>query len=514
MRAYDAVVIGAGHNGLVTAGYLAKAGLSVLVLERLDKVGGACTTEELFPGVYGPACARNCDMLQAKVIDDLELRDHGFEIAETYASKGQGRPFRPFPDGAHLGGPYVDTTGDLASQIRRLSRRDAAAVPRWEAFWDAVVEMLAPYYMTGPPTIRGLVEETRSTALEDTLDRLLTWSLVDLVEHYFEDERVRAYFMSPSESDPSQPGSILSLAFLRCGSVLSRSRDKGVPVGGMGSITRAMASAAQEFGAAIRTGAVVDRVIVEDGAVSGVRLSDGEEIGSRIVVSNADPKRTFSTLVSADEAPADVRRARAMTARVSSLVLSVIIGEIPDFGRYLGNGYDRRLAPNPIMIGPSVQYYERAWRDTMEGRWPRSPIMTVRIPSAFDPTYASDGPHLLTVWSTYQPARLVERSWDEVRQEVADNLIGVVDCYFPGFRDSIVDWELQTPEDIQARTWMTAGNIHHIDATPDQLGRQPYRSQIKGLYMCGVGTHPGGEVTGAPGHNCAKAILTDLSNPV
>ena len=170
--------------------------------------------------MYGPVCARNCDMLQAKVIDDLDLRDHGFEIAETYAFKRQGRPFRPFPDGAHLGGPDVDTTGDLAAQIRQLSHRDAGAVPQWEAFWDAVVEMLAPYYMTGPPTIRGLVEETRSTALEDTLGRLLTWSLVDLVEHYFEDERVRAYFMSPSESDPSQPGSILSLAFLRCGSVL------------------------------------------------------------------------------------------------------------------------------------------------------------------------------------------------------------------------------------------------------------------------------------------------------
>ena len=510
---YDVIVIGAGHNGLVTAAYLARDGLSALVLERLPIVGGACTTEEVFPGIYGPMCARNCDMLQGKVIDDLDLRAHGFEISITDASRSQGRYFRPFPDGTYLGGPGIDSPADYAEQIRRFSDNDADAFLKWESFWERAVAMLTPYYLAGPPTISQLAEQARDTDQEDVLEKLLTWSFVDLVEYHFDDERVRASFMAPSEADPSAPGSLMSLAFLWCGSSLARPEDKGMPVGSMGTVTKAMAGAAEGFGTVIRTNSVVREVIVENGAAKGVRLDDGEEIRSSLVVSNADPKRTFSTLVKPDDAPQDAARAERMKTKVSSLVFASVIRDLPDFSRFFGKGYDRSVVPNPIMIGPSVEYFVRAWRDTMAGRWPRSPVMTVRIPSVFVPDLVSTDGHLLTVWSTYQPARLTEGSWDEAREEVGENIIGILDGYLPGFRDSIVDWSLQTPEDIEARTWMTDGNIHHIDATPDQLGRQPYRSQIRGLYLCGSGTHPGGEITGAPGHNCAQAILSDIAKP-
>ena len=511
---YDVIVIGAGHNGLVTAGYLAKDGLSVLVLERLEKVGGACTTEQLFPGFYGPMCARICDMLQGKVIDDLDLRSHGFEIARPPASLGQGRRFHPFPDGTYLGGPGIDGPLAFADQIRQFSERDAAAFFRWGAFWDQAAAMLAPYYLTEPPTIAQLVEDTRSTEQEEVLERLLTWSLVDLLEHHFEDERVKANFMSPSESDPTAPGSLMSLAYFRAGAALARSEDQGTPRGNMGAITTAMAAAAEGFGAVIRTGAIVREIIVEDGSARGVRLAGGDEIRSSLVVSNADPKRTFSTLVRPEDAPDDVRRAKGMKTRVSSLVFSAALSELPDFSRYLGADYDRRSVPDPI-IAPSVDYYLSAWSDTINGGWPRSPILAIRIPSVFDPSIVPKDRHLFTIWSTYQPPKLKEGTWDDARNDVGEYIIDLVSEYAPNFRSSIIDWSLQTPTDIEARTGLTDGSIHHVDATPDQLHsqRQPYRTQIGGFYLCGAGTHPGGEVTGAPGHNCAQAILSDIARP-
>ena len=510
VRKYDAVVIGAGHNGLVTSAYLAKAGLSVLVLERLDKVGGACTTDEIFPGLYGPMCARLSHMLQGKIVDDLGLHSYGFEIADPPPGVGIGRRFRPFPDGTFLGGPHIRDTYDFANQIRGISERDASAYFKWEEFWEHAPSIFYPFFLTEPPTVSDLVHHVRGTRLEEILEKLLTWSVLDLLDEHFEHPHVRAQFIGLPESDPRSPGSLLWTAISRCNR-FGRPEDRGTPLGNMGSITRAMAASAKDMGVEIRLGAAVDSVLVDAGVATGVQLSDGSQIQAGVVVSNADPKRTFSKLVAPEDAPQDSRKARLMKSTVSSLHLFTSLSELPDFSHWLGDGYRRESVVDPY-IAPSVEYIVESWDDCQSKRWSRHPLISIQIPSLLDPSLAPRGGHIACAWIMYEPPSLEDGTWDDAREDAAGFVIDMIDEYAPGFRDSIVDWSLQTPLDFENRVGLTNGNIHHIDDSADQLlaGRMPYRTQIDGLYLCGAGTHPGGEVSGAPGHNAAQAILRDL----
>ncbi len=253
---YDAIIVGAGHNGLVTAGYLAKNGLSVLVLERLDKIGGAATTDEFAPGFSGPMCSYACAHLQGKVIDDLNLREHGFEFVHSAKHAPFSMGFHPFPDGTFLGGPGVASHLDAANQIREFSEHDARSYFAWNDFWDRAAAILHRYFLTEPPTFAEVAADVRGTREEEVWDRLVTWSLTDLVEHYFDDERVRANFMMVTEADPDSPGSLFCIALIRCGQ-LNRPEDRGIPRMSMGTITKAMAESARHFGAEIRTRAPV-----------------------------------------------------------------------------------------------------------------------------------------------------------------------------------------------------------------------------------------------------------------
>ena len=507
---YDAIVIGAGHNGLVTAGYLAKDGLSVLMLERLDKAGGAATTDELFPGLWGPMCSRVCHALQGKVIDDLKLREHGFSIAEPPRPVGGNARLFPFLDGCYLGGPGIDTPLDAADQIRQLSERDARALFEWNAFWEEAAGIFHPYMLTSPPTLSDLFHDVRGSSKETVLEKLLTWSYVDILYSFFEHEHVRAAHMFPTDMDPRSPGSPLWRAILMSGDFL-RTEDRGLPVGQMGAITEAMAMSVQSLGGHIRTGAEVHELIVESGEARGVRLADGREIKASLVVSNADPKRTFSTFVRPEHAPDDAARAASSSTQSASMHFHASISELPDFSRWLGEGYDRRTNPWPYIVH-SVQWYLDSWDDAAAGRWSRSPVMSIIIPTLFDPKLAPRGGHLVAAWTSYEPPKLRDGNWSDAREEAGEYIIDTITEYAPNFRTSIIDWSLQTPEDIETRVGLTDGNIRHIDRPPRQLlgGRFPYRTQIKGFYMCGAGTHPTGEVTGAPGHNAAQAILADL----
>ena len=508
---YDAIIIGAGHNGLVTAGYLAKDGLSVLVLERLDKVGGACTTDEIFPGFYGPMCAYVCYMLQGKVIDDLHLRDHGFEIIKLPDDGPGSRGIHPFPDGTYLGGPGVQSHYDTAQQIRHFSEHDARAYSGWSAFWEQAAGILYPYFLTEPPTLAELVDSVRGTRQEEVLEKMLTWSLMDLVDEYFEDDRVKANFLGIPESDPSAPGSVMSYAYFRT-SEFSRDQDKGIPKGSMGSITRALAESAQSFGAEIRTGTAVSDVIVEGREAKGVRLAGGEEIHSFIVVSNADPKRTFSTLVTPEDAgEALASKADGWKTRAGCVKFLAALKEPPDFSRYLGDTYDRGSVVR-VNICPSVEYFQRSWDDCRSGKPSSSPLMHIQMPSLVDPSLAPKGGVVMSNWVLYYPPRIKGGSWDQAGREVGERIIDVLTEYAPNFRDSLIDWTVQTPVDIEGRVGLTDGNIRHGDVIPQQMLSQrfPYRTPIRNFYLCGAGTHPGGEVTGAPGHNAARAILRDL----
>ena len=503
---YDAVIVGGGHNGLVAASYLASEGLSVLVLERLERIGGAIATEELYPGFHVPYCAYICHMLHGKIIEDLELRRHGFDLYPVDPWQ-----FQPFPDGTHLLGWHRPRR--LYQEIRKLSEHDAAAYLEWVPFWDRACGILYRYFLADPPTFAQVTHDVRGTADEAVWETMLTVSMRDLVAEFFEDERVRAYFINAQDAgDPSAPGSILSVAYIRSG-ILGKEENRGIPKGGMGKVADAMAAAARARGVVIRTGVAVRKVLVEDGRARGVLLGDGQEIRAFVVVSNADPKRTYLDLVDPKDLDEGfVTRVRHLKTRANCVKALVALKAFPDFSRYLGPGFDRRLAAY-TKICPSVDWFQASWDACKNGLLSRTPIMHVQFPTVYDRSLAPPGMHVMSSWSLYYPAQPKDGPWDSARKrELADLHIEILSRYAPNFRDCILEFTVETPLDIETRIGMTDGNIRHLDVTPQQFfaRRLPYRSPVRGLYLCGSGTHPGGELTGAPGHNCARAILQDL----
>lgn len=504
---YDATIIGAGHNGLVAAGYLARQGLSVLVLERQDVVGGACVSEELYPGFTVPYCAYNCYLLQGKVIDDLELREFGLEIIPTLFGS-----LHPYPDGRYLN--LNEQVGQEANirEIAKFSEHDSKAYPEWTAFLYRASNILYRYWLKEPPTLAQVFEDVRGTSDEEVWEAMLTLSVRDILDRYFESSQVKAHFIEAMDAgDPSAAGSMISTAYYAC-TRFSKPENVGIPRGSMGSITQAMARSAEAWGVEIRTGAAVEKVLVDEGTVRGVSLVSGEEITSSVVVSNADPKRTYLSLVSPDDLDQRfLTRVKSLTTRANCVKFLAALKELPDFSGHLGNDYDPRTIA-AIRICPSVEDYQQSWDDAKKGQLTGSPIMGVQIPSLYDSALAPGGYHVLSNWVLYYPAHLAEGSWENAAKQVGEQIIDILSEYAPNFRRSLIDWTLQTPEDIETREGMTDGNIGHIDLTSNQIfaGRMSYRSPLKGLYLCGAGTHPGGEVTGAPGHNASRAILTDL----
>ena len=504
---YDAIIIGGGHNGLVTAGYLAKEGLSVLVLERQDVIGGACITEELYPGFRVPYCAYICYLLQGRVIDDLKLRDYGLDIIPL-----EYENFHPYPDGTYIQPEGRYEHQSMAQQLAKFSEHDARMYPEWASFFDRASDLMYRYWMKEPPTIAQVFEDVRGTRNEQVWDTMLTVSMRDMLDEYFESEHVKANFVQAMDTgDPSAPGSILSTSYYDC-SRFSKRENVGIPRGSMGSITQAMARSAEARGVELRVGSLVDKVLVDNGVAKGVRMASGDEIYSRIVVSDADPKRTYLSLVEEKDLSEDfISKVKNLTTRANCVKFLAALSELPDFSRYLGADFDpRRIIATHIC--PTVDYYKQSW-DACKTDIPSShPIMDVQIPSIADPALAPSGHHVLSAWCLYYPADPKTGSWDDLGKQVGEQIIDVLTEYAPNFRKSIVDWTAQTPKDIEIREGMTDGNIRHIDITAGQIfaGRMPYRAPIDNMYLCGAGTHPGGEVTAAPGHNAAKAIIKDL----
>lgn len=506
---YDVVIVGAGHNGLVAATYLGRAGLRVLVLERRPVIGGACITEELFPGYRLSSCSYICHLLQEKVITDLELPKHGFEVYHLEPAR-----FQPFPDGRYL--LSWENHQKTAAEIARYSEQDARAYGDWIDFWERAARLLHPYFLTPPPSYAEIMARVRGTEEEELVEILLTRSMRDLVEEYFESDVTRAFTLSVQDiGDPRAPGSPLCYAYIRV-NLLSNPQYVGIVKGGMGGITQAMANAAREAGVEIRSGTEVKSILLKNGEARGVLLQNGEEISSTLTVSNADPKRTFLRLVPRESLdPAFVKQVKRISTKAAYLKFHAAINEVPDFSRYLGKDFDPRYLAQ-VKIAPSIEYFEQSWQDAKEGRPSSCPLMEVQIPSVYDPTLAPSGHHVVSIWVLYAPPHLREGTWDEKRQEVGEHLIDTLTSYAPNFRRSLLHWQLFTPYDIEQRVGLTDGNIRHIDIIPHQMfARRPlpgwsrYRTPIPRLYLCGAGTHPGGEVTGAPGHNAAQVILQD-----
>lgn len=509
---FDVIILGGGHNGLVAAAYLAKAGRRVLLLERREILGGACATEELFPGYRFSACSYLCYLFQDKVIEDLNLRAHGFEVFPIDPWR-----FLPLPDGSRL--LLWNDVERTQAEIARFSRRDAENYPRWLAFWNRAAGLIHPYFLTQPPTLAEIAAQVRGTDDEHFFERLLTASMSDVVTEFFESEMLRAAFIHAHDvGDVRAPGSAWCYAYIKCTN-FSKSENVGLVRGGMGGIASALTAAARAAGVTIRTGAQAARVLIENGTAIGVELVDGTQIRSRVVASNADPKRTFVQLVGAQHLPANFfTRVERLKTNAAYLKFHAALNAVPDFSQYFADGlpnFDPRFLAE-VKICPSIAYYERAWQDALGGAPARQPVMEVQMPSAYDTSMAPRGHHVMSVWGLYAPARLREGTWEQRREEVGEQLIDTLAAYAPNLRQAIVDWSLFTPFDLEQRVALTDGNIRHLDMVPSQfLAQRPfsgwanYRTPIKNLYLCGAGTHPGGEVTGAPGHNAAAMILVD-----
>ena len=504
------IIVGAGHNGLVAAYYLARAGLDVTVLERTERVGGGAVTDELFPGYRIGTCAYVCHMLQRRIIDDMQLRRHGLHI---YPLDPSGLFI--YPNGDSL--RFWHDHEQLDEEIALISPGDRGAWPKWMEFWEDAARLFQRYFLSEPPTFDEIANDVAGTKYQAVWERLLNVPIRTMAEEYFEDQRIGAAAVGSGDYGAiSEPGSALAQTYFKM-SFLTADEDLGIVRGGMGGITRAMAKSAREAGVEVRTNAPVNSIIVRSGRAAGVLLETGEEIEADIVVSNADPKSTFTRLVDEHALPSGFAdKVRGLSTRSASMKLHAVLKRLPDFSRYLRPGDSESLIAM-VRIMPTLDYIESSWRDAMNGTPTRYPIMQLQIPTVFDPTLAPAGEHVMSVWVTYEPVHPRAGSWPEIKRDVGNTLLDELERYLPDVRDCIEEWDVFTPADINERVGMTDGNIRHLDLSPDQLlakrslpGCAPYRTPVPGLYMCGAGMHPGGEVTGAPGHNAAYAVIKDF----
>jgi phytoene dehydrogenase-like protein len=520
---HDAIVIGAGHNGLVTACYLARAGLRVLVLERRYLVGGACVTEETFPGFKVSTAAYVNSLFRKEIVGDLRLGDYGFEVLPRNPSS-----FTPLPDGRSLTlGPDATLT---RAEIAKFSARDAARYPEYEAMLERVAAFVEPTLGMTPPDLlrpgpRGLLRllglgrsfarlgDGASEAVE-----LLTGPARTILDRWFESTELKATLATDAiigaMASPSTPGTGYVLFHHVMGETDGRRGVWGYVRGGMGGLTEALARAARDLGVEIRCEAPVARITVRDGRVTGVVLESGEECRARIVASNADAHVTFLRLLAPEMlSPAFRDAVSRISYESASLKINVALSELPSFTACPGT------TPGPqhrgtIHICPDLDYIEHAYDDAKYGRPSARPVLECTIPSVVDPTVAPPGRHLMSIFVQYAPYALRGTTWDQIGEAFADRCFALLDEYAPNFSRSVLARQVLTPLDIERVFGLTGGNIFQGAMTPGQLfslrplpGHAGYRTPVVGLYLCGAAAHPGGGVMGSPGRNAAREIL-------
>jgi phytoene dehydrogenase-like protein len=526
--AYDAIVVGAGHNGLVAAAYLAKAGLKTAVFEARHVVGGAAVTEELWPGFKVSRCAYVNSLFQPEIVRDLELKKHGFEMLPRNPSS-----FTPFPDGRYLMlGPDQDL---VRREISKFSKADAEAYPRYEAAIEQIAAVLEPMMAMVPPNPGqlGLGDlwdygafglRHRATLKKKWPDvvRVLTGSGTDLLDGWFESEQLKVTLATDAvigaNTSPSMPGTAYILLHHVMGECDGVRGVWGYMRGGMGALSESIASACTALGVTIVRGAPIERIQVRNGRVTGVVVRGGHEYTAKLVVSGADPNVTFNKLIDEKALPEEFLKAvRRINYDSASVKINLALSELPDFTACPG------LAPGPqhrgtIHICPDFQFIENAFADSVRGHPSRAPMLECTIPSVLDRTVAPDGRHLMNIFSQYGPYTLREGlTWEKEREAYADRCIDVLAEYAPNIKGAILHREVLTPVDLEREFHLTGGNIFHGRMTLDQMfsmrpvpGFADYRTPIRGLYMCGSGTHPGGGVMGLPGRNAARMMLKDF----
>jgi len=521
---YDAIVIGGGHNGLTTAAYLARAGRTVLVLERRHVLGGAAVTEEVFKGFHFSVCSYVVSLLRPEIIRELDLPAHGLEILPLDGT------FTPMPNGDYLW--RVNDHAKTRREIARHSRLDAEA---YDEYGKAMIEMgrfVRPILGMLPPDPtsidpRGLWELLRigrrfqKLRPEDQTNQvqLMTMSAVDFLDRWFETDVLKATMAASGIIGTflgvRSPGTAYVLLHHYMGEIDGAFRSWGFARGGTGAISNAIADAAREAGVEIRTEAPIAKIRVRGGRATGVVLESGEEIEASVVSSSVAPRLTFMKMVGRNELPDDFAEdLDRYKYRGSSGKVNLALDGLPEFTAIKGPGAHLRGA---ISISPSVEYMERAYDDAKYGRFSRRPYMDVVIPSLTDPSVAPPGKHVMSCFVQYAPYHLKEGTWDEQREAFGDAVIDALAVHAPNIRERILHRQVLTPLDIERVFGLTEGNIFQGELTLEQLfflrpapGWAQYRTPIRGLYMCGSATHPGGGIMGAPGKNAAGVLLSDM----
>jgi phytoene dehydrogenase-like protein len=529
---YDVVVIGAGHNGLTCAAYLAAAGLTVKVVERRPVVGGAAVTEAFHPGFRNSVAAYTVSLLNPKVIRDLALEAHGLRIVERRAQN-----FLPAPDGRYL----LTGEGRTQRELAKFSPRDAERFVAYGAEIERIADVLRALVLRAPPNVvegfgpRAVAELAKlarvgnslrdlSMSARRALLDLFTKSAADYLEGWFEGDLVKALFgfdaIVGNYASPFTPGTAYVLLHHAFGEVNGKKGAWGHAIGGMGAVSTALAKAARSRGVEIETDAPVREVLLEKDRAGGVVLADGRVIRARAVAANVNPKLLYTQIVAAQALPEDfLQRMKRWRCGSGTFRMNVALSALPRF--------EALPSPHPgdhhtagIILGPSLAYMDRAYRDAREHGWSREPIVEMLIPSTLDDSLAPPGAHVASLFCQHVAPELPDgRSWDDHREEVADLMIETVERYAPGFQASVVGRQALSPLDLERTFGLVGGDIFHGALSLDQLfsarpmlGHADYRSPVKGLYHCGAGAHPGGGVTGAPGHNAAQAIAADLKS--
>lgn len=524
-KRYDAVIVGGGHNGLVTAAYLARAGRKVIVLERRPFVGGCAVTEELWPGYKVSTASYLVSLMQQKVVADLQLEKHGYRVDPKDPAF-----FSPFPDKRYFF-TWQDSTKTLA-EIAKFSKKDAEAMEHFDAQLERLAKLIESLLLVIPPPFppKGLGEIIEyiklagklrglSTADVVALVKVFTLSASDYLDEWFESPEVKVTLATDgvigANGGPRSPGTAYILLHHMMGGVGGKRGLWGFVRGGMGAVSEAIASAAQSHGAEIRVNTTVERVLVRNGQACGVVLDGGDEIESKSVASNLDPKLTFLRLVEKSALPSEfVATIKKFRIEGTSCKVNLAVNALPDFLALPGAPAPHHKAT--MHICPTMDYVEKAWDDAKYGRPSERPLLELTCPTLYDPTLAPEGKHILGVFLQYGPYTLRESNWDAEREPFFRRVVSIIDEYAPGFSNAIEHYEMLTPLDLERRYGITGGNIFHGEMALDQMfSLRPaaryanYKTPIKSLYLCGSGAHPGGGVMGAPGHNAAQAMLKD-----
>jgi phytoene dehydrogenase-like protein len=525
-KTYDAIIIGAGHNGLVTAASLSKAGLKVIVVEKRALVGGACVTEEPWPGFKVSTLSYLCSLLQSRVINDLNLMQHGLHIYPKDPAF-----FTVFPDGRHLF--FWQDMARTQQELAKFSKRDAENYPEYEHNLVRLAQWVEHLLLTTPPNIvRRKISDLISLGrlgldairFRDPdlvhMVKIMTQSIRAYLDERFESDEIKTTLATDgvigTNGGPSTPGTAYIMLHHVMGDATGTRGLWGFVRGGMGGISDAIARCAIAAGAEIRTGSGVAKILVRNEHARGVALDSGDEITARLVISSADPKHTFLGMVEESDLPEDFRKdVQRIHIEGCSLKINLALDRLPDFTAFPGSD----LGPQhkaTTHICPSMDYVDRGWEDALAGRPSTDPMLEITIPTTYDDSIAPPGKHIMCIFAQYAPYTLKDAHWDSMKEEFGDRCIDLLANYAPNIRESIIHRQVISPLDMEREYSMTGGNIFHGEMTVDQLffmrpvaGWASYRTPLGGLYMCGSGTHPGGGVMGAPGYNAAREVLRD-----